>query len=94
MLLFAPRLQVMHPERGPAYVAPFDVEERQTVLGAFAAVVQAQRESGGRRRPGGLARASLGCGVPVAEHSAVWVAWPSSALLRLQAGARILPRFS
>lgn len=37
-------VQVLHPERSPAYVAPFGVEERQTVLAAFAAVSQAQRE--------------------------------------------------
>lgn len=37
-------MQVLHPERSPAYVAPFGTEERQTVLAAFAAVAQAQRE--------------------------------------------------
>lgn len=37
-------LQITHPERSPAYVAPFGVEERQTVLAAFAAVAQVQRE--------------------------------------------------
>ena len=37
-------MQVLHPERSPAYVAPLGAEERQTVLAAFGAVAQAQRE--------------------------------------------------